>query len=291
MPGPKLHHYVPQFYLKRFTEKGRLWVFDKNTQKVFSAGPQGIAAQTHFYQTPLLLSTNVDPLFLEKELSGIESAASRITGHWLVTLKSIKPQERVEVSDADRVAMSLYIAVQWLRTTGTQDILELLVNKRKEYPPDQMKNLHHSLLVLEDWMLRELSEKIHKSTWIFGRNTSLAPFVTSDNPVTVHAPNHMWLRWGIVNTRGTCVTLPLSPAFIFFAYEREHWKKVARFDCTLSPVEFTQELVEHENSGQVCNSSRFVISCHNDFEFARDLIKEGYTEIVDPHLRPRPRRH
>lgn len=235
------------------------------------------------------MNTSAGPLFLEKELSEIESAASRITEQWLVTLKAIKPKEKMEVSDTERAAMSLYIAVQWLRTTGTKEILDLLVNKRKEFSPDQMKILHHSFLILEDLMLRELTEKIHDSIWIFGRNKTSAPFVTSDNPVTVHAPNHMWLRWGIIEAPGICVTLPLSPAFIFFGYERNHWKKLARFDCTLSPIEFTQELVQHENAGQVCNASRFVISHKNDFEFARTLISDGYTEIVDPHVQPRPR--
>jgi len=215
--GPKLHHYVPQFYLKRFTEKGRFWVFDKKAQRVFSAGPRDVAAQTYFYRTPLLENANADPLFLENELSRIESAASSTTAEWLVRLKGLKPYGTVEVSKEDRVVMSRYVALQWLRTTGTQDILELLVNKHTKYQPDEMKNLHHCLLVLDDLMLKELAEKIRDSIWIFGRNPTPTPFVTSDNPVTVHAPNHMWLRSGIIKERGTCVSLPISPTIIFFA--------------------------------------------------------------------------
>jgi hypothetical protein len=257
---------------------------------VFAAGPAVIAAETNVYRSSLLSGTNADPLFLEKGLSEIESEASAITAQWLVSLKSIEPVGKMEVPDTDRYAMSQYIAMQWVRTTGMRDILELVLNQGKKYRPEEMRNLHHSLLVLDDLMLRELAEKIRDSIWIFGRNTTPTPFVTSDNPVTVHDPNHMWVRSGIIKAPGTCVTLPLSPSFIFFGYERNHWKKLARFDCTLSPVEFTQELVEHENCGQVSNASRFVISRGKDFEFARALIKEGYTEIVDPHVHPRPDR-
>jgi len=288
MPNPKLHHFVPQFYLRRFQVGKRLWVFDKKKGSSFPASTRGVAAEMNFYQTPLLLSARVDPFFLEKELSELEGAAASITEQWLTALEPMKPFDAIEVSDETRSIFSTYLSVQWLKTTGTKEILEMLVNKGGELPPDEIKNLHHSLLVVDELMRRDLTEKIYRSIWIFGQNGTAIPFVTSDNPVTVHGADHIWLRSGIIKTPGTCITLPLSPALIFFAYERSFWRKLIDFDCTISPVKFTNELVIHENTGQVCNSSRFVISSTNDFDFARDLIEKGYAKIVDPKLVARP---
>jgi len=49
MSEPKLHHYVPQFYLKCFGDQsGRFYVWDKNSSKVFPALSGNVAAQKHF---------------------------------------------------------------------------------------------------------------------------------------------------------------------------------------------------------------------------------------------------
>lgn len=50
MSAPKLHHYVPQFYLRRFlNDHGQLWVWDKTKDVTFSTDPSRVAAQTNFY--------------------------------------------------------------------------------------------------------------------------------------------------------------------------------------------------------------------------------------------------
>jgi hypothetical protein len=54
-----------------------------------------------------------------------------------------------------------------------------------------------------------------------------------------------------------------------YCKEKSFWKKLKRFNNCLSPVEFTEGMVDHENSGQVFMSSRFIFSPINDFEDAR----------------------
>jgi hypothetical protein len=51
MNGPKLHHYVPQFYLRRFVGRdGNLWVWDKTKDRAFASSPGSVAAETQFYR-------------------------------------------------------------------------------------------------------------------------------------------------------------------------------------------------------------------------------------------------
>jgi len=279
---------VPQFYLRRFAQNGHFWVFDKKTDRSFRTSPKSVAAETYFYKSALFERTP-NALFIEEGLSAIERDAAAITDQWIVKLQEMKPLERLEITKAERERFSLFVAVQWIRTLATREVLQRLLNEKEErYDPKQMATIHQSFLVLEDFMLKELAEKIEGAIWAFGRNTTQTPFVTSDNPVTMHAPECSWIRWGVFDTPGVCVTLPLSESLIFFGYEREHWSKLARFDSALSPVSFTSELVEHENNGQVCNASRFVFSAKNDFQFARQLISDGYTAVVDPKTHPRP---
>src|SRR5208282_3756441 len=103
MRSPKLHHYVPQFYLKRFTDHGRFWAFDKVTNQSFPTNPKGIAAETHFYESPLLGKTN-NALFIENSLADIEGDAATITGKWLTQLEQMKPLEKLEISETERTA-------------------------------------------------------------------------------------------------------------------------------------------------------------------------------------------
>jgi hypothetical protein len=51
MNAPKLHHYVPQFHLRRFADaRGRFWVWDKTSDRMFGTRPGRIAAETQFYR-------------------------------------------------------------------------------------------------------------------------------------------------------------------------------------------------------------------------------------------------
>jgi len=80
MTKAKLHHYVPQFYLRRFAnEKGQFWVWDKTTDKSFSTAPKAIAAETDFYKLHGFAKMGRDPLTMEKQFSDLEGNVSLIT--------------------------------------------------------------------------------------------------------------------------------------------------------------------------------------------------------------------
>lgn len=49
MSTPKRHHYLPRFYLDRFTDRGRLYLFDREEAEHRIQTPKNTAVQTHFY--------------------------------------------------------------------------------------------------------------------------------------------------------------------------------------------------------------------------------------------------
>ena len=80
MNASKLHHYVPQFYLRRFLDReGRLWVWDKIKDETFATSPGRIAAETNFYFLSEFVQQGYDPLTMEKQFSDLEHHASIIT--------------------------------------------------------------------------------------------------------------------------------------------------------------------------------------------------------------------
>jgi len=151
MSVPKLHHYVPQFYLKRFAGKqGQFWVWDKETQKTFLTNAGSIAAETHFYRVPELIGTAHDPLFLERELSQLEDIAARITSGLIDSFSSLQPMDKLSIGEEDRWQMASFMSVQFLRTAEQRDILALFAAESGHYKlgvsADEKINLHARML-------------------------------------------------------------------------------------------------------------------------------------------------
>ena len=131
MNAPKLHHYVPQFYLRRFTDaSGQLWLWDRDRDRVFRTRPDGVAAENNFYWHEDLAAFGHDPLAMEKQFSQLEGEVAQITGQWMEWLRDMKPMEKVEVPDINRELVSLYIALQFLRTADARDTLATFVEQK-----------------------------------------------------------------------------------------------------------------------------------------------------------------
>lgn len=282
MTLPKLHHYVPQFYLRLFAdEDGYIWVYDKNTQKVFRTTPATIAAENYFYRVPEFIGTQQDPLFLEKQFSSIEADVSIILVNWLARLQELKPEEKMEIPPAERQLFSFYLSLQILRTADQREILSLLLEEKHRYPslPDERANLHARILC-EPGLVDEIAERIDDSIWVFARNATAKPFHTSDNPVAFKTPNNrMWLKGPNILMPGAYAVFPLSPSAVLYCKDQEQWQQVKAFADCLSPVELTEGMVDHENSGQVFMASRFIISPQDDFEFAKEFVKSIGTDM------------
>src|SRR5258706_1436624 len=99
MVRAKLNHYVPQFYLRRFaSKKGRIWVWDKTSDKSFSTTPKAIAAETDFYKLHDFAKIGRDPIIMEKQFAGLEGIASLITVQWFHWLLEIALTQTITIT-------------------------------------------------------------------------------------------------------------------------------------------------------------------------------------------------
>ncbi len=276
MTDPRRHHYVPQFHQRRFADThGRLWVWDKVSDRVFQTKPGSVAVEADFYRLHDFEKLGHDPFTMERQLSEMEAQMSLITEQWLGWLRTIEPGQPIEIPAPNREIVSQFIAVQFLRTADTRDILSAMHeadHPDKRLSKEERTGLHTELI----WDLAtvdRIAGHIREAIWIFARNETSTPFLTSDNPVAFRTKdNAMWLKVGFV-TEGSYAVYPLAPDIIMFCHEREYWKKIDALDGCLSPVSLDDEMVESENSGQVFMASRFVISPVDDFAFAREFAK------------------
>jgi hypothetical protein len=281
MNNPRRHHYVPQFHQKRFADSGgRFWVWDKITDRIFQSTQGSIAVESDFYRLHEFEKQGRDPFVMEKQLSDMEGQMSLITEQWLGWLRNIEPGDQIPIPKPNREVVSRFMAVQFLRTADTRDILCAMHDEEHPDKPlsaEERTKLHTELIWDLDTVER-IANHIREAIWVFARNGTSTPFITSDNPVAFRTKdNAMWLKVGFV-TEGSYAVYPLSPDMVMFCHEREYWKAVEKLDGCLSPFQLTDEMVESENTGQIFMASRFVISSINDFESLKEFAKTIGTE-------------
>lgn len=112
----KLHHYVPQGYLRGFAnEKGQVRVIPLDrSRKPFVSSVKNVAAQTHFHTIEEL----EEPDAFETALSEVEGKASRI-------IKAFE-KKTFPRSEDDRWDLSYYMALQSVRGPDTRKTTEHL---------------------------------------------------------------------------------------------------------------------------------------------------------------------
>lgn len=290
MSSPKLHHFVPQFYLRRFAdENGKLWVWDRALDRVFIAKPGSIAAESRFYFHDGLHSAGHDPLTMERQFSALEHDAAVIINHWLAQARVSAPGDPLDISDDDRDTMGLFLALQAFRTADTRELLMKLTvgaDQAVETTDAEARERHLDLL-WDEVVVDGLALRITTSTWVLALNPSSTPLVTSDNPVTFRTnDNRMWVR-GALFPAGTYLAYPLAPDVIMFAYPDEgEWQGsgVRRLNNTVSPVEVTSEMALSENTAHVFMASRHIVSTVQDFAWAREFAATIGTDAYAPRL-------
>ena len=290
MSTPQLHHYVPQFYLRRFLDPSeRLWVWDRDEDRAFATKPGSVAAERSFYYLDSLVEKGHDPLTMESQFASLEHEIANITNQWIEWIRDGNLGMSITIPEPNRDLVSLFLALQFLRTADSREILAQLAPGANDPPLSERERRRlHTELLWDENVINPFREHIHAGIWIFGHNTTGVPFVTSDNPVAFRtSDNAMWLKAGMLGG-GTYVVYPLTPDIVMYCYPREApWLKLASFDSSVSPVSFTADMVESENSAQVFMASRFIISCKDDFSAARTFAPTIGTDIYAPPGRRR----
>lgn len=286
MSVPKLHHYVPQFHLQRFTnETGKLWAWDRDADHAFPTTTTSIAAETYFYRLSQYEELGHDWTAMEKQFSELEGNVSIITNQWLEWLRDAEPRAEIPIPDTNREIVSLYLALQHLRTAEMRQLLSLMMYEDTGTPLTKAdeRRMHTELLWSEE-TVTDLATRFQCCVWMFARNCSEVPLITSDNPVAFRThDNQQWRKLGgILN--GTYAVFPMAPDIVLYCFPNQKpWaQKIDNLTNRLSPVLLDAGMVQSENSGQVFMATRYVFACRNDFRFENEFASSIGTDLYKP---------
>lgn len=283
-------HVVPQLYLRPFSnENGKLIAYDKTDGRIFPVDVADAAQKRGFLSVPELdgdegsgsfaemyfqLYENPAALAIRRVLSGLRTGVTRL------------------INDDIRIALSLFLAVQYQRTQAARqrmNEINVVLAKLSEKWPDipQLQGLspapagpelttYHLTAGLSAERIGQIADVLHDHCWGLYINRTDLPLWTSDNPVVLHCHEESLRDQGVgIGTFGIEISIPLAPHCLLVLLEREwaenHIPRLAAKDGGIWGS-LTPDTATFCRSIQVRDSYRFVYSCkENDFALAEKM--------------------
>ncbi len=274
----KLQHYVPRFYLKKFTfnrDKDLLYCFDKAEKKNFTVNISKIGCESYFYD----ISVDVDQKF-EKILSDKERKFS-VAYHKLIRKRNLK-----RLSTKERRSIAELVALQELRTKEYREMLRNIVRGTNEALLGKGKLSEELKKQLEEdntedsiksMQIKSIQENISnygtiisKMNWILLENITHIPYWTSDHPINRYNDVDMspYGNLGFLST-GIQIFFPLTPRLALAFCDPEKFRYLPEFERN------DLEGVTFQNSLQVNRSTRHIFCNLDDFSLAEKILEEN----------------
>lgn len=269
-------HYVPQFYLRGFSEENIIWVYDKVGPRSFASQPKTIANENKIYTDEL-----------ETHLANtVETPANSVIQ---------KVRNRETLTEGDRLALARYVVMLWKRVpegrsrfaarlqevaaSVRQEIHEGLSAAARKMPDmaaiaearkvevDLVLDRYSQELPPDIWqssLTKESSANVVESflsmNWRFLWSDRLQ-FLTCDNPVFFFSHEG-------IGTPTSELTVPLSSSVVLWANRRP--SPAAKF-VTAAPV-----AVREVNRRMAHNATRFVYAQRSEKWILRFVCKGDY---------------
>jgi hypothetical protein len=211
MTYPKLQHYLPRCYLEGFSQRGMVWIFDREKGEYRKQSTANAAAQNHFY-TWTKADGNRDFAIEEWLSKEVEAPFKAILA---------KLEKRNALTNEDRTRLALFVAVLKFRTPEfrrnclfmTGAILKESLARACRIPefaerllvgaPDgitaetlpDFAEKHFSIKVHDNFHLKTMVEQalrqaaiLNKLNWIVFHCPERKSFVTTDAPFVIVLP-------------------------------------------------------------------------------------------------------
>jgi len=302
---PKMHHYVPQFYLTGFTLSGEkddnLWVFDKSSGNKFKSRPENIAKQKDYYKIDVNESDN----------NVVENMFAKIEGGSAPVINNIIKNNEIPQGEDFNILM-YFLALLALRTPGfrqtvsnfTKDVAkgtaemtfsskeryESIINQMKEdgYELDnkisyeEMRDFifsdRYDIEVDRTWLIYWIFEAIdiilpilHERNWslIKIQDPTVASFICCDRPVSLtffeDSKSFFGPGFGLDKT---FLLMPINKRYMLMGtFEKP--KKKYKADL---------KLIANFNSRLASGAERFIYSARGNFIYTKPdgMIGDSY---------------
>lgn len=330
MADTKKEHYVPRCYLENFASGSkRIEVFDKwklmvrNNQDIMN-----VAMENGFYDIDLLgilshigtercemtkrdimsyMNTDCwddivgligDKRYVEKEhLSNLEGVYSQLLK--AIIQKSYNGNNWVlhncrAMSENDKVLLSFFIAIQFLRTPKFRNTLTDMVTgmaqtltyksqigKENSLPkeafevdanPEYIK-LQHSAMILDPEVALHIAETLVDHIWVMCVNKTSVPFFTSDDPVVriPHKQDGFHIYSGFASEEIE-IAFPISSSLLLCMYDKNAYGHLF-CDRQFYEMKNTEE-INYYNMFQVIDSYRCIFAVRDHFATAKKYCED-----------------
>ncbi|ANQ51155.1 DUF4238 domain-containing protein [Flammeovirga sp. MY04] len=267
MNNVKKQHFVPRVYLRKFTNRNkRIFVYDKEKKDVYSSSVDNVAFHKFFYDNP---DNKQDT---EKSLGKIESSFGQI----LINLfDKLKFKHNVLKLNEKKI-MFEFVFIQMIRTTSFRKRLpsqhKVLVQALKEKvnidlsDPDFDAKQTQKSLILSDNLQEILSSVFDDKIFLFWKNNTDIPFLSSDNPsIGIFNDN------SIVDNKYE-IYMPLSPYYSLSIVSKRSYPELLELDNSV--LEVNPENVKHYNYQIIKKSVRHIFSNNRDFHTIQNLFQK-----------------
>lgn len=282
----KKQHFVPQFYLKNFTDsKHRIYVFDLVKGESFSTSTKNIAHQEYFYDyEPLDRFTGIKQT-IEKALAGSESKAAEMLRKLSALLEA---NDLSSLTESDYRELADHILTQHKRTPEHRMLTTQLIEKQRQLKAKGASDEVIKELALEGETYDPQFQQIYELTdsqvlndieglcdqyWVFWSNKTQHNFYTSDHPVVGHFDTEERFE----------IYFSITPKFSISIFFKHHFPHFASKHQKINELQ-DPELVKFYNKVMVMYCGRQVYNAEDDFRLAEKIVKETPT-LRDPNRR------
>jgi hypothetical protein len=273
-PRSRKHHYLPQFYLRGFSDNGtHLYQIEKRTGKSFGTSISDTAAIRDFHK--LDFDGCPDPEALEKFVSKVEALIAP-------SLARVLADEKLTPHTRD--GMDCLVSMQMARVPATRDMVEesvresvksvgMLIEENRGLPPkppgiEKALSLENLKINVSNWYVlqhmyalafdKDMLQVIRRCQAELILAPATKQFITGDQPVAQFNPDarpeESDARGGLADP-DTVTTLPLS----------------SKLALVLSNGRPTGQNVREATLAEVDEINRRTIIMSNDWLFARSI--------------------
>ena len=291
MESAKKQHYVPRFYLRRFTCDGsHLFDCDTFDGRSYGTRVEDVASARYFNDAPLDSEISSpgdrDPQqTLEQHLSRLEGSAATAIGTLVEGI-----EDSNEVNPLLRPEIARFIAVQVLRTQEARTSIEQIWERglaalRSERLAPELDRwlaeadrpdgaaITQAHLLLDSSLLQTVVDALLAHIWFVGVNGTGTPLWTSGHPVVRRAHvQHPLMGTSGLASPGIEIDLPLSPTIVLILAERTCHAPIAPLDGRV--ISLVPDTIVYLNALQASQCYRYVYAPSDDFALLQQLRQE-----------------
>ena len=270
-------HYVPQFYLKNFSNL--LYGLDKKENKIFKTNSKNIAFEPEFYGPDIQDKPSMEKTFADMEKN------------WSIAIKKlIETENFLSLSDELKRHVVTCMTFQLLRTKQFRKDIAGMANsimgiflESKGLEKDAVKlsregEIKQHLNMLKDYPA--FATIISQMKFCVVSNKTPIPLWTSDNPINLQndlPPEPPFSNMGLA-CRGIEIHFPLNPKLSLVALDPTTFH-----DAPNHYEVYAKRLIHRENYHQFLNSSRFLFSNTRKFHERKKMLSLN-PDVCDPEF-------